>query len=137
MLIEEVTRSAHSKNSRRANRPDTLAVVLRASSRAVQALPPPDGYGEWTQDAVGEEVSLHFQQRPYLLTKALTAGRAAGVDSDEKLEPYLRTTAVNAMKDQARRTQQFTRFRRRLGQYAGDPLRVLDPSICSDTCCGQ
>lgn len=108
--------------------PATLALVVRAASRAVRAFPPREGYGRWTEDAVAEEVSVVFEQRPYLLTKALTAG----VDSDEKLEAYLRTAVANAMKDQAKSTD-VGKLRRRLVNVLGSDERFVHSTAAGET----
>lgn len=108
--------------------PATLALVMRAASRALRAFPPREGYGGWTEDAVAEEVSVVFEQRPFLLSKALIAG----VDSEEKLEAYLRTAVANAMKDQAKSTD-VGKLRRRLVNVLGSDDRFVHSTAAGES----
>lgn len=129
MLTEEVA-GVSALEELKAGKPGsaTLALVMRAAGRAVRVFPPREGYGEWTQDAIAEEVSALFERRPHLLTKALIAG----VDSDEKFDAYLGTVVANALKDQAKGTD-VGKLRRRFVNVLGSDERFVHSAAAGET----
>lgn len=106
----------------------TLAIVQRAAGRAVRGFPPPEGYGEWSKEAVAEEVGELFERKPALLTKALTAG----VENDERLEAYLVRVFDNALKDKAKSTD-IGKLRRRFENVLGSDERFIRSEAAGET----